>query len=72
MIPADGIGKEVIPVSVSREGKWRARLIDRLPSELSKLLDLLCPRLNSFPCWLDGKSSTRMEKLFLTRLSGRF
>jgi hypothetical protein len=75
MIPADGIGKEVIPVStppIIQLGVLRETiLIDRPHSESLRRLDPLCPGLSSSRSWLVGRSSTRMERLFLMRLSGR-
>ena len=72
MIPADGIGKEVIPVRLVSldisQTDWR--LTVRLLNELLRLLDLLCPGLSLSRYWPDGKNSTRMERLCLMRLSG--
>ena len=72
MIPADGIGKEVIPVRLVSldisQTDWR--LTVRLLNELLRLLDLLCPGLSLSRYWPDGKNSTKMERLCLMRLSG--
>jgi len=75
MIPADGIGKEVIPVStppIIQLGILRETiLIDRLHSGSLRRLDPLYPGSSSFRSWLVGRNSTRMERLFLMRLSGK-
>jgi hypothetical protein len=77
MIPADGIGKEVIPVRFisplprtvfDMKSEWE--LITRPLNELLKLLDLHFLNLNSSLYLLDGRNSIRMEKHFLMRLLG--
>lgn len=86
MIPADGIGKEVIPVGshpVTRtlrhidpifpdicETRILTRLIHRLLRGSLRRLDLRFQRLSSSRSWLVGRSSTGLERLFLMRLSG--
>lgn len=78
MIPADGIGKEVIPVSsplrsrMIDEMKCEYELISRPLRELLKLLDLHCPNSNLSLYLLDGRNLIRMEKHFLMRLLGEF
>jgi hypothetical protein len=73
MIPADGIGKEVIPVRiVSRPQVLKSKVeTDFRPlNELLKLLDLPYPDSNLSLYLLDGRNLTRMEKHFLMRLLG--
>jgi len=80
MIPADGIGKEVIPVRffppllprIVYDMKCEDELITRPLRELLKLLDLHFPNLNLSLYLLDGRSLIRMERHFLMRLSGEF
>jgi len=80
MIPADGIGKEVIPVRffspllprIVYDMKYEYELIIRPLRELLKLLDLRYLSLNLSLYLLDGRSLIRMEKHFLMRLSGEF
>ena len=73
MIPADGIGKEVIPVRIPLLNSKVETDTDFRPlNELLKLLDLHFLNLNSSHYLLDGRSLTRMEKHFLMRLSGEF
>jgi hypothetical protein len=72
MIPADGIGKEVIPVRSGSLYKVEVETDERPLKELLKLLDLHFLNLNSSLYLLDGRSSIRMGRHFLMRLSGEF
>jgi hypothetical protein len=72
MIPADGIGKEVIPVRFPSSSTQKRLMISRPLNELLKLLDLHFLNLNSSLYLLDGRNLIRMEKHFLMRLSGEF
>jgi hypothetical protein len=70
MIPADGIGKEVIPVRIVSRPQIKRETDFRPLNELLKLLDLRFPNLNSSLYLLGGRNLIRMERHFLMKLLG--